>query len=134
MRPTAEDSHLVLRILTEWSIPAAHTLVHDGSFDCKVTCASLALSLLSLSRKEISNTVASFIEKWYRDHSQWISAFETAIKIMVGTVIFTHLKLHYLSTGEREQLGGGSRHPTGFNGATTRRTSLTGRSEVPSCV
>jgi len=97
-------------------------------------CASLALSLLSLSRKEISDIVASFIENWYRDHSQWISAFETAIQIVVGTVIFTLLKLHYLSTGEREQLGGGSRHPTGFNESTTRRTSFTGRNEVPSCV
>ncbi|KAH9960690.1 hypothetical protein BC827DRAFT_1268087 [Russula dissimulans] len=83
VRPTAEDSHLVLRILTEWSIPAAHTLVHDGSFDCKVMCARLALSLLSLSIKEIGSIVASFIENWYRDHSQWISAFETAIPIVV---------------------------------------------------
>ncbi|SRR6266852_3014931 len=100
-RPSAEDCYLVFKILTEWSIPAAHTLVPDGSFDCKVMSARLALSILCLSGKGVGEAISSVIENWYRDSGQWKAAYEAAIQIVVGTIIFMLLKLHCVSTGKR---------------------------------
>lgn len=107
-RLSTEDCRLVFKIFTEWSIPAAHALVHDGSFDCKIMSARVALSILSLSRKEAGEDISSFIEKWYSDR-QWKEAFEAAIQIVVSVVIFSSLKLHCsIFTGKRKQLGSGS--------------------------
>jgi hypothetical protein len=91
--PSAEDCYSVFKIFTEWSIPAAHALVSDGSLDCKVVSARLALGILSLSRKEMGEAICSVVEKWYRDPSQWKAAFEAAVQIVVGNVIFMLLKL-----------------------------------------
>ena len=99
--PSTEDCYLVFKILTEWSIPAAHTLVPDGSLDCKVMSARLALSILCVSGKGIREAISSVIDNWYRDSGQWKAAFEAAIQIVVGTIIFVLLKLHCVSTGER---------------------------------
>jgi len=97
-RPSAEDSYLVFKILTEWSIPTAHTLVSDGSFDCKVVSARLALSILCISEKWTGEAIGTVIEHWYRDSGQWKAAFEAAIQIVVRTIIFhareTPLCLH----------------------------------------
>jgi hypothetical protein len=100
-RPSAEDCYSVFKILTEWSIPAAHALVPDGSFDCKVMSARLAINILCLSGKGIGETISSVIEKWYRDSGQWKAAFEAAIQVVVGTIIFMHLKLQCVPTGKR---------------------------------
>jgi hypothetical protein len=91
VRPSTEDCRLVFKILTEWSIPAADALGHGDSFDCKVTSSRLALSILSISRKDYGEVIGSIVEKWYGDDSQWKSAFGAALQITVGTVIFTHL-------------------------------------------
>jgi hypothetical protein len=101
VRPSTEDCHLVFKILTEWSIPVADALAHEDSFDCKVTSSRLALSILSVSRKEYGEVICSFIEKWYSDDSQWKSAFGAALQIAVGTVIFTHLKLQCVYRSEK---------------------------------
>jgi hypothetical protein len=130
--PSFEDFHLVFKVLTDWSIPVAHALADDGSFDCKVTSARLALSVLFLSGKETREAIGSLINKWYHDHSQWKAAFEAAIPIVVGAIILTSLKLHCMLTGERKQMGGSSCHPSGFNGSTTPRPPLISSSEVPS--
>lgn len=127
--PSVEDCYVVFKILTEWSIPAARALVHDGSFDCKVMSARLALSILC-SGKGGGEAISSVIENWYRDSSQWKAAFEAAIQIVVSTVIFMLLKLHCVSTGKREQLGKGSCYPTSCNGPATPRAQLSGRSPV----
>ena len=132
--PPAEDCYLVFKILTEWSIPAAQALTPDGSFDCKVMSARLALSTLALSRKETGEAIGSVIENWYRDPSQWKTAFEAALQLMVSNVGFMLLKLHCVSTGKRKQLGDGSFHPTGVNGSATPRTQLSGRNAVSSGV
>lgn len=100
-RPSAEDCYLVFKILTEWSIPAAHALVPDGSFDCKVMSARLALNTLYLSGKGVQEAISSVIGNRYRDSGQWKAAFETAIQIVVGTIIFMLLKLHCVITGKR---------------------------------
>jgi hypothetical protein len=125
---------LVFKILAEWSIPAAHALVSDGSFDCKVMSARLTLSILSLSGKETGEVIGSVIERWYRDAGQWKAAFEAAIQIVVGNIIPMLLKYHCISTGERKQLGAGGCHPTSFNGSATPRNLLSGRSAVSSGV
>lgn len=101
LRPSAEDCHLVFMILTEWSIPAAHTLVPDKSFDCKVMSARVALSILYLSGEGIGEAMGSVIGNWYRDSGQWKAAFEAAIQIVVSTIIFMLLKLHCVSVGKR---------------------------------
>jgi len=98
-RPSAEDCHLAFTILTEWSIPAADSLALEGSFDCKVMSSKLALSILSISRKEFGEAICSLFENWHGDDGQWKAAFNAAIQIVVGIVIFTLLKLHYVSTG-----------------------------------
>lgn len=99
--PSAEECYLVFKILTEWSIPAAHALVPDGSFDCKVMSARLALSTLCLPGKGTGEAISSIIENWYRDSGQWKAAFEAAIQIVVRTIIFMLLKLHCVSIGKR---------------------------------
>jgi hypothetical protein len=91
-RPPAKDCYLVFKILTEWSIPAANTLVPDGSFDSKVMSARLALSILCLSGKGTGEAISSVIENWYRDSGQWKGAFEAAIQIVVSTIIFHALE------------------------------------------
>ncbi|KAI9507284.1 hypothetical protein F5148DRAFT_1285409 [Russula earlei] len=83
VRHTAEDCRLVLKILTEWLIPAANALVHDSSSDCRVMSARLALSILSLPKQEIGEVIGSLVQKWYRDQSLWKAAFENAIQIVV---------------------------------------------------
>lgn len=82
-RPSAEDCYLVFKILTEWSIPAARSLVPEGSFDCKVMSARLAISILCLSGKGIGEAINSVIENWYRDSGQWKAALEAAIQIVI---------------------------------------------------
>ena len=131
---SAENCYLVFKILTEWSIPAAHALVSDGSSGCKVMSAMLALGILYFSRKETGEPIGSVIEKWYRDSGQWKAAFEAAIRIVVGNVIFMLLKLHCVSAGKRKQVGDGNYRPTSINGSATPRTLLGGRSAVSSCV
>ena len=101
VRPSTEDCHLVFKILTEWSIPAADALTHKDSFDCKVTSSELALSILSISRKEYGEVIGSLVEKWYGNDSQWNLAFGTALQIAVGTVIFTRLKPHCAYRSEK---------------------------------
>ncbi|SRR6266478_1403708 len=133
-RPSAEDCHFVFKVLTEWSIPAAHALVPDGSFDCKVMSARLALSTLCLSGNEIREAISSVIENWYRNPGQWKAAFESAVQIAVGTIVSMFSKLHCASTGKRKQLGECSCHPTSFIGSATLRDLLSGRSSVCSCV
>jgi hypothetical protein len=66
-----------------------------------VISSRLALSLLSVSKKEYGNAICSFVEKWYGDDGQWKSAFGSALQIAVGTIIFTHLKLHYVYRSRR---------------------------------
>jgi hypothetical protein len=131
---SAEDCYLVFKILTEWSIPAAHALVSAGSSDCKVMSARLALSILSFSRQETGEAIGTVIEKWYRDSGQWKAAFEAAIQIVVSTVISMLLKLHCVSTGKRKQVGDGSHRPTSVDGFTTRRFLLSGCCAVSSGV
>jgi hypothetical protein len=89
-RPSAEDCHLVFKIFTEWSTPAAHTLVSDGSFDCKVMSARLALNILCLPGKGIGEAISSVIENWYRNSVQWKAAFEAAIQIVVRAIHHFH--------------------------------------------
>lgn len=100
-RPSAEDCYLVFKILTEWSIPAANALVQDGSFDCKVMSARLALNILCLSGNGVGEAISSVIETWNRDSGHWKAAFESAIQIVVRTIIFMPLKLHCVSTDKR---------------------------------
>jgi hypothetical protein len=99
--PSVEDCYLVFKILTEWSIPAAHALVPEGSFDCKVMTARLALSILCLSGKGVGETIRSVVENWHRDSGQWKAAFEAAVQIVVSTIVFILLKLHCVFTGKR---------------------------------
>lgn len=80
---STEDYDLVFRILTESLIPAAHTLVQDEAFDCKVVSARLALNVLHLSGKETGDAIVSFIERWYHGHDQWRAAFEASVQTMV---------------------------------------------------
>jgi dipeptide/tripeptide permease len=63
--------------------------------------ARLTISILCLSGKGIGETISSVIANWYRDSGQWKAAFEAAIQIVVGTIIFMLLKLHCVSTGKR---------------------------------
>lgn len=101
VRPSTEDCHLAFEILTGWSIPAADALAHGDSFDCKLTSSRLALSILSVSRKEHGEVICSLVAKWYRDDSQWKSAFGVALQVAVGNVIFTHLKLQCVYRSEK---------------------------------
>lgn len=132
--PSTEDCHVVFKILTEWSIPVADTVVNEGSSDYKVMSSRLALSILSISRNEFGEAIGSLIGKWHGDDGQWKVAFHSATQIVVGTIISTLLKLHCVPAGQRKQLGGGSRHPTGLNGSSTIRYLLTSCSKVPSSI
>lgn len=93
-RRSTEDYDLVFRILTESLIPAAHTLVHDEAFDCKVVSIRLALHVMCLSSKKIGDVIASLIEGWYRGHDRWRGAFESAVRIMVGYFICVFVQPH----------------------------------------
>jgi len=96
--------------------------------------ARLAVNVLCVSGKEIGEAIVSMVENWYRDPGQWKAAFEAAIQIIVGIVVVILLKLHFVSTGKRKQMGEGSCHPTSFNGSAALRALLNGRSTVPSGV
>ncbi|KAI0300139.1 hypothetical protein B0F90DRAFT_1817733 [Multifurca ochricompacta] len=82
-RRSAEDYQLISQTLTEWLIPAAHALVQNDSFECKVMAARLALNVLIFSRKETREDIVSFIDKASCDHDQWKAALEAAIQIVV---------------------------------------------------
>jgi len=131
-RPSAEDRHIVFKILTEWSIPVADAVVNEGSSDCRVMSSKLALIILSTARKEFGEAIGSLIGKWHGDDSQWKAAFHSATQIVVGTVISTLSKLHSVPTGQRKQLGDGSCHPPGFDGSSTFRHLFTSCSKFPS--
>ena len=132
-RPSAEDCHVVFKILTEWSIPVADAVVNEGSSDCRVMSFKLALSILSISKNEFGEAIGSLIGKWYGEDGQWKVAFHSATQIVVGNLIIsTFLKLHCVSAGQRKHLGDGGCHPTGFNGSPTIRHLLTSCSKVPS--
>lgn len=131
---STEDYDLVFRILTESLIPAAHTLVHDEAFDCKVVSINLALHVLRLSSKNTGNAIASLIEGWYHGHDQWRGAFEAALRTMVGIFICVFVQLHCIPAGERRQMASRDYTPEGFNGAVTQRITLSSCNYVSSGV
>lgn len=131
-RPSAEDCHVVFKILTEWSIPVADAVVNEGSSDCRVMSSKLALSILSTAKNELGEAISSLIGKWHGDDSHWKAAFHSATQIVVGTVISTLSKLHSVPTGQRKQLGDGSCYLLGFDGSSTFRHLFTGCGKFPS--
>jgi hypothetical protein len=134
-RWSTEDCDLVFRILTESLIPAAHTLVHDEAFDCKVVSIRLALHVLRLSSKKTGDAIASLIEGWYHGHDHWRGAFEAALRTMVGIfLICVFAQLHCIPAGERRQLASRHHTPEGFNGAVTQRITLSSYNQVSSCI